>query len=348
MTHAAPDANDAVLNQIARVKRAVRALDVSALKGASREALGGLSRTLVRVLEEARGLGCRLTDLTDEILEGTPDRASLADPAGARRPPNALDVGDLAFVLRMSLNRYQVELEAAKTPASMLGVCESCRYELEQALVSLEQRFQGEASLVARERGVEASLKCRRAYARLRAGALEVGDVARGRGGSVKALRAAGALIALLIGSDGYPYFRASDRLLLAQLERRVLDYLEHGGSAAHGLRIFHDFKTFVDRLAVINLRQDLRKHDACCLSHWLAELEDAALGSSSLIDSVNRYGEAIRGRDVQFDALLEGRATLTRSGLVSDLQRMLGSLASSRESSEQPAPPAASARTTA
>lgn len=344
--HATPDSNDAVLDEIASVKRAVRALDVGALKGASREALSELSRSLVQVLEKARGLGCRLTDLSDEIREGTA-RASLAGPAGARRPPNALDVGDLAFVLRMSLNRHQVDLEAAKTPASVLGVCESCRDELEQALAALEQRFHGDPSFPARDRGVEASLKCRRAYARLRAGALEAGDVARGRGGSVRALRAAGALIALLIGSDGYPYFRASDRLLLAQLERRVLNYLEHGGSAARGLRIFHDFKAFVDRLAVINLRQDLKKHDAGCLNHWLAELEDAALGSTSLIDSVNKYKEAIRGRDVQFDALLEGRATLTRSGLVNDLRRMLGSLASNRDASNQSAPEA-SARTTA
>lgn len=346
--HATSDPSDIVLDEIASVKRAVRALDVCALKGASREALGELSQSLLRVFEEARGLGCRLTDLSDEIREGAPERASLAGPLGTRRAPSALDVGDLAFVMRMSLNRHQVELEAATTPASMLGVCESCRHELEQALAALERRFQGEPSFLARERGVEASLKCRRAYARLRAGMVEVGDVSRGRGGSVRALRAAGALIALLIGSDGYPYFRASDRLLLANLERRVLNYLEHGGSAARGVRIFHDFKAFVDQLAVINLRQDLKKHDTGCLSHWLAELEDAVAGSSSLIDSVNRYREAIRGRDVQFDALLEGRATLTRSGLVSDLRRMLGSLAPKREGSDEPSRPEAPARTTA
>lgn len=347
-SHVTSDPSDAVLDEIASVKRAVRTLNVGALPGASGKVLSELSKSLVRVFEEARGLGCRLTDLSDEIREGTPERASVTGVLGARRSPSALDVGDLAFVMRMSLHRHQVELEAAKTPASMLGVCKSCRHELEQALAALEQRFQGEPSFLVRERGVEASLKCRRAYARLRAGVVEVGDVARGRGGSVKALRAAGALIELLIASDGYPYFRASDRLLLADLERRVLNYLDHGGSAARGLRIFHDFKAFVEQLAVINLRQDLRKHDACCLSHWLRELEGAVAGSSSLIDSVNKYRDAIRGRDVQFDALLEGCATLTRAGLVTDLRRMLGALAPSLDGSHDPARSQAPARTTA
>lgn len=345
--HATPDPSDAVLNEIACVQRTVRALDVSGPDRADREVLRELSKSLSRVFEQARGLGCRLTDLSDELRQGALDRASHVGPVGLGSVPNALDVGDLAFVMRMSLNRHQLELQAAKTPESLLGVCESCRVELERALAALEQRFRGEPPPIARERGVEASLKCRRAYARLRAGVVEVGDVARRRAGSLKALRAAGALITLLIGSDGYPYFRASDRALLATLERRVVNYLEHGGSAARGVRIFQDFRAFVDQLSVINLRQDLKRHDASCLNHWLADLDDNDTGSSNLIDSVNKYREAIRGRDVQFDALLEGRATLTRAGLVNDLRRMLGSLVTGRDS-EGSALHDASARTIA
>ena len=346
--HATSDPCDAVLDEIASVKRAMRAIDVQASADASVEASAELSRSLVRVFEEAYGLGVRLTDFSDEILENTPERASFVGALGTRPAPSALDVGDLAFVLRMSLNRHQREFEAARSPASMLAVCARWRDELEQALAALEQRFQGEPASLVRERGVDASLKCRRAYAHLRAGLEAVGEVARGREGSVSALRAAGALIALLIGSDGYPYFRAADRLQLASLERRVLSYLEHGGSAARGLRVFHDFKAFVDRMAVINLRQDLKNHDACCLTHWLAELDDTVAGTIDLLDSVAKYREAIRGRDADFDALLEGRATLTRVGLVNDLRRMLGSLALERESSGEHALPGTPARTSA
>lgn len=326
--HATSDPCDSVLDEIASVQRAVRALDVDAYQGAGPSVLDELSKSLARVLHEAHDLGCRLTDLSDEILERTPERASIAGPLGMHRAPSALDVGDLAFVMRMSLDRHRLELQAAETPASVLGVCERCRHELERELAALEQRFHGALLDQPRKRGVEASLRCRRAYASLRAGVVEFGEVARGRAGSVRALRAAGSLIAILIGSDGYPYFRASDRLQLAQLERRVLNHLEHGGSAARGLRIFDDFKAFVAGLAVINLRQDLKKHDACCLKHWLSELEDAVAGSASLTDSISKYREAIRGRDAGLDALLDGRATLTRPGLVADLRRMLGSLA--------------------
>ena len=325
---ATSDPGDNVLDEIASVQRAVRAIDVGAYQGASFAALGELSKSLGRVLREARGLGRRLTDLSDEILERTPERASSDGLSEPRRSPSALDVGDLAFVMRMSLDRSQVELEAAETPTLMLGVCARCRQELDQLLAVRELRLQGEPSPVMRERGVEASLKCRRAYARLRAGVVAVGEVTRGRRGSVEALRSAGAMIALLIASDGYPYFRLSDRLGLASLERRLLNYLEHGGSAGRGLRIFQDFKAFVDQLAVINLRQDLKKHDACCLSHWLSELEGAAVAHASLIGSVEKYRDAIRGRDAEFDALLEGRATLTRGSLITDLRRLLASLA--------------------
>lgn len=346
--HATSDPCDTVLDEIASVKRAVGAIDVCAYQGASPEALGELSKSLARAHEEARGLGRRLTDLCDEILERTPGRVPIEGPLGERRSPSALDLGDLAFVLCMGLNRNQLELESAKTPALMLDVCERCRHDLELSLAALEQRFQGESSTVPRERGVEASLKCRRAYARLRAGMLEVGDVARGRDNIVRALTTAGALIALLIGSDGYLYFRASDRLQLASLERRVLNYLEHGGSFGRGLRLFEDFKLFVDQLAVINLRQDLRRHDVGCLSHWLSELEGAGSSSVDLMGSVNKYREALQGRDAELDTLLEGQTTLTRLRLIADLRRLLSLLAPGRREFDDHAPPSASTRSSA
>lgn len=346
--HATSDPCDAVLDGIASVKHAIQVIDVCAYRRENPETLNELPKSIARVFEAVRALGSRLTDLSGEILEQAPERASSAGLLGARRSPSALDVADLAFLMRMSIDQSQIELEAAGTAASMLEICERYRGQLEQMLAALEQRFEGQPALGTRERGVEASLKCRRAYASLRDGLVDVGDVPRGRAGNIRGLRVAGALIARVIGSDGYTYFRVSDRLQLAELGGRMLDYLEHGGSAARGVRILQDFKAFVDQLAVVNLRQDLKRHDAGCLSDWLSELEGATAGGTKLMDSVSKYREAVRGRDAAFDALLEGRATLTRPGLITDLRRMLDSLAPHDEVSGERAPPANPARTSA
>jgi len=167
----------------------------------------------------------------------------------------------------------------------------------------------------------------------------------RGREGIQAALRAVGTLIVRLVGSDGYTYFRASDRFAISSVQRRILHYLEHGGSVGRGLRVLQDFKVFVEQLAVINQRHDLKTHDEICLRTWLAELE-AGVSGGDLMSSIEKYRDAVQGRDVALDAVLEGTATLSRRSLIIDLRRLLSSLAPETESFDEPASSSLTTRT--
>jgi hypothetical protein len=303
------------------VRAEVAALDVRSYEGATLEGLGGLSKALAHLLLEARNLASRLTDLSAPMLDRAPRDGAYAAlaPCARRRRRGLRDAA-----------RTQPETARARdcsNSALVFDICQRCQRELPQFLAALEARILGEFSQLPRERGIEASLKSRRAYARLRAGAAEVDDGVRGREGIQQALRAAGTLIGKLVGSDGYTYFRVSDRLQITSLQRRILQYLEHGGAAGRGLRVLQDFKVFVAELQVINLRQDLKTHDSVCLRAWIAELEGVAVGGAILVSSLDKYRDAVHGRDVALDAVLEGTATLSRSSLIADLRRLLGSL---------------------
>ena len=337
---ATSDPCDPIFTRIVSVRAEVAALDVPSYEGASLEGLRELSKALRQLLLEARNLASRLTELSGDIL----DRAPEAD--ATRHWSRALDVADVAFVMRLELRQKQQELEAAQGSTLVFDMCQGCQRELAQFLLLLEARILGECPQVPRERGVEASLKSRRAYGRLRAGALEVGDGVRGREGIQQALRAAGTLIVRLVGSDGYAYFRMSDRLQISGLQHRILNHLESGGSAGRGLRVLQDFKGFVEQLAVINQRQDLKTHDASCLRTWLAELEGVAVGGADLMSSINKYRDAVQGRDVALDAVLEGTATLSRRSLITDLRRLLDALAPAAESLDEPASSSVTKRT--
>ena len=337
--HATLDPCDPVLTEIVSVRAEVAALDVAAYEGADLEGLGELSRALCRLLVETRNLASRLSDLSSAMLDRAPDAEA------PRRWPYALDIADVAFVMRLELGQKQHELEAARSSTLVFGLCQRCQKDLAQFLLALEQRIQGEFSQSPRERGVEASLKSRRAYARLRTGVAEVGDGVRGREGIQAALRAVGTLIVRLVGSDGYTYFRASDRFAISSVQRRILHYLEHGGSVGRGLRVLQDFKVFVEQLAVINQRHDLKTHDEICLRTWLAELE-AGVSGGDLMSSIEKYRDAVQGRDVALDAVLEGTATLSRRSLIIDLRRLLSSLAPETESFDEPASSSLTTRT--
>jgi hypothetical protein len=322
------------------VRAGVAALDIRSYEGATLEKLGELSQALLQLLFAARNLASRLTDLSGATL----DRAQHADVT--RHWSCALDVADAAFVMRLELSQKQQELEAARGSTLVFGICQRCQQDLAEFLLALQTLIQGDYAQVPRERGVEASLKSRRAYAYLRRGVAEVGDGARGREGIQRALRSTGTLIAALVGSDGYTYFRASDRLQITTFQRRILEYLEDGGSAGRGLRVLQDFKLFVEQLAVINLRQDLKTHDEACLTSWLAELEGVAVGGADLVSSLNKYRDAVQGRDEALDAVLDGTATLSRRSLITDLRRLLDSLSPEAGSPENAALSSANTRT--
>lgn len=330
--HATSDPCDPVLAEIVSVRAEVAALDVRSYEGATLEGLAELSKALCHLLIEARDLASRLSELSGAMLDRAPETEV------TRHWPYALDVADMAFVMRLELSQKQQEIETARNSTLVFDLCQRCQRELAQFLLELEARVLGEFSQLPRERGLEASLKSRRAYARLRAGAAEVDGTVRGREPIQRALRAAGTLVGKLVASDGYTYFRASDRLQITNLQRRILQYLEHGGAAGRGLRVLHDFKGFVAQLAVINLRQDLKTHDLGCLRAWIAELEGVAVGGADLMSSLDKYRDAVQGRDVALDAVLDGTATLSRSSLVADLRRLVSSLAAEAESLDEPA----------
>jgi hypothetical protein len=149
---------------------------------------------------------------------------------------------------------------------------------------------------------LQTSLAVRRAYGKFRARILAGGDptpdTLRAR------FRGAGTHIAKLVGWDIYPEMRVQDRLLLRELQQRVLDWLRGGPEAtsAAGVRLWQDLTGCLQMFLLVNRRQELVEHDTAIVRALAAQVEASELDASAWASV-----RALEGLDPELDQLLTG-----------------------------------------
>jgi hypothetical protein len=224
---------------------------------------------------------------------------------------NAID--EIAFIAQLELRQREERLAritAGQGVLVLLGECDSSLRRVRKALDAVD-------AAIAKAEGVpprldftselERSLAVRRAYAKFVARILGDGaptvDTLRAR------FRAAGTQIAVLVGRDVYPELRVADRLLLRELQMRILDWLRGGpeATAEAGLRLWQDLACCLEMFSLVSRRQELVAHDRAILRQVAGrELDpgawDALRGLEGLdpqLDAVLRGGPCAGGDDV-------------------------------------------------
>ena len=330
-----------IRNRLAALLNETTAIDILGHETADVREVRYLANHLMRLVAQADALCDALVNV--EALPLDDDEFSEVREHGERpssRRLAAIDrAADLAFIMRMELMHKQRGLENAlsRPRIHLLAECESCQRRLTEGLSALSSCLTG-SSPVPSMKGIAASLVARQAYAKFRTQVGVLPRVEADRDSLRKALRAAGTLIAILVGSDAYPQFRVADRHHVSLLQRRILAFLAEPVSISAGLDLYHDFKAFVELLALINRRQDLRQHDLAQIRHWLSELDEEPDRIDEPLARLERYRPMLYGLDSELDRVFEGRTIVDRVNLLS----MLHALASAERTppGERPTKP--------
>src|SRR5262249_21025571 len=118
-----------------------------------------------------------------------------------------------------------------------------------------------------------------------------------------QALRYAAVSIAVMVGDGEFGDVRVRDRVLILQLQTRIVGWARAGSDPEEGARLYRDVVTTADLLRAINLRQELAAHGrrmardaAQALSGGDPEVALVAAAPALL---------ALRGRDDALDDLI-------------------------------------------
>ncbi|MGN6104308.1 MAG: hypothetical protein ACTHU0_04330 [Kofleriaceae bacterium] len=224
--------------------------------------------------------------------------AAVATKLGSRRA-----VEEIAFIAQLELRQREDRLGrigARHGATALLGECDSSLRRVRKALNAVDAaiaKAEDVPPLLDFTSELGTSLAVRRAYAKFRVRLKLDGEPApealRAR------LRAAGTAIAILVGWDAYPEMRVQDRLLLRDLQQRILGWLRGGqdSTAAAGLRLWQDLGACVELFSLINLRQELVAHDAAVVRG----LVEAAPSGAALRAALR----PLEGLDPELDVLL-------------------------------------------
>lgn len=214
-------------------------------------------------------------------------------------------VEEIAFIAHLELRQREERLERVKPSqgtTALLGECDSSLRRIRKALTAVDAaiaKVESVPPLLGFTSELHSSLAVRRVYAKFRSRVLAGGepppDSLRAR------LRGVGTQIAMLVGWDVYPELRVQDRLLLRDLQQRVLDWLRGSDATpASGLRLWQDLAGCVEMFALVNRRQELVEHDSTIIRTVLQRLE-----ASEPSERVWQDIAALEGLDTELDQLL-------------------------------------------
>lgn len=198
---------------------------------------------------------------------------------GAETASSHEAVEELAFVAQLELRQRQTRVSHAQRGSDLLNRLvehESALRRIERALGALDHaiaRFEHVPSLLDHTPLLQTSLAVRRAYARF---ALVVANAGPPTTTELRPrLRQLGTQIAVMIGWDIYPSLRVQDRLVLRQLQDRVLAWMRSpDADPADGVRIWSDLASCVEMFQQVRNRQELREHDQVTVVALTAQLE--------------------------------------------------------------------------
>jgi len=227
--------------------------------------------------------------------------AAVASKLGSRRA-----VDEIAFIAQLELRQREDRLSRIRSnqgAVALLGECDSSLRRIRKALNAVDAaiaRAESVPPLLDFTSELQTSLAVRRAYAKFCARILGDGEPTEA---TLRArFRATGTQIAILVGWDAYPEMRVQDRLLLRDLQQRILDWLRGGpdASAAAGIRLWSDLAASIEMLTLVNRRQELIAHDGAVVRELFAKGEELE------VDAVTLHAlAAIEGLDKELDELL-------------------------------------------
>ncbi len=213
-------------------------------------------------------------------------------------------VEEMAFVAQLELNQRLerlLRLKETHSPAVRLGECDGALRRTRKALAAVDRavsKADGVEPLLDFESELVTSLRVRGAYVKLRQRLrpLEHDDnPVRVR------LRLAGTLIAKVVGWDAYAQMRVGDRLMLRDLQTRILSWLgTEQSTAAGGEQLMADFAAFGELLSLVNRRQELVEHDCAALERAMEALEGGR------VSEIPALVAPVRGRCRNVDELLD------------------------------------------
>lgn len=301
----------------------IRAYELATAEQVDRE----LKPAVLRLLTEARSLLSEILQACERALSeaeaGQSSGTGLDSPTSAAMPfERAIDatlearagsrraVEEIAFIAQLELRQRFERLERvvpAHGHGTMLDECDSSLRRSRKALTAVDAaiaRAERVAPQLDYTSELQQSLMVRRVYSKFRERALEGGEPTTD--GLRARFRAVGTLFAKLVGEDIYPDMRVRDRLLLRDLQQRVLVWLRAGETAkpALGLRLWQDIAACIEMLSLVNRRQELIEHD----HGRVRAAEEALVGQSDvqpLSDALRSTLKPLQGLDLELDRLL-------------------------------------------
>lgn len=260
-----------IREQLGALWAQVGALEPHAALLDNTQRMQSLRAGLVRALGEIESLGARLMEQCESRV--------LRLTFGDRRAVRELElVGDVCFMATTETRtkRHALsELSGTDDRARLLSVCSSAFRRARKALISVDgqlSRALGEPQVIDTSSRLQESLEIRVAYSILRRTA--EGSAAPADEQLRTRLRAIELRIQLLSEKELFGRLRIDDRLELCALQRRLLDWLSDASDVKAGMRLYQDALGFTQLLAQVNLRQEVRLHDAALIDVALTRIE--------------------------------------------------------------------------
>lgn len=298
----------------------------------------------VELVPEVRDLALEMLRVIEPLID--PDRGE--ESAEARhggsasafarrvdaliRDSDAVDhIGDLAFMARVELRSKLCRLgDVAELDSwELIGRCGSCLRKVIKAATALDLVL-GDCTGIHHlsfETELETSLQVRRVYGKFRRHLLDFEPSEEAGSRVEQQLNNAATAIARLIGRDVYLDLRVTDRVELRNLQGRLIDWTTRSRHDARaGQRLLEDIRAFVELLAQVNHRQELREHDQRIVPGVLDELAQHP-GTESVPAELRGTLERLYGLEDELDRRLQGRIAVPIDAVRTVLERLEAAL---------------------
>lgn len=276
-----------------------------------------VSLLLADWLPALRGILARALELLDGLeataqkakTDGVDIRQDWSRTTGTLILPRAFEeLSDLCFIAGAESRASLKELEPLDTdsgPWVVIVAMERAQARLSSSLCAVEARLARMSGLRSQTSHVDLgrkSLRARKLVARLRQ---RLSSVVRQEESDIeKRVRTLGTSFAWMLGHDHFSNLRASDRLMVRELQERTVEWLRTSDSTEAGERLCCDAAAFVDLLPLINRRPEVVHHDFKIVLWALGLLADSDPHAPLPCSVVGPLSD-IMGRDEQLDSML-------------------------------------------
>jgi len=221
----------------------------------------------------------------------------------------AQEVADLAFVASGDLRRCAQEVRtarSAKDPWQTAAGADKGLRHLRKGLISVESaihEFEGREAPIRAWFDLDVSLEVRRHYSALRRAVMAAEGTAETDPRA--ALRMFQDLLAKIRASSVYSLLRYSDRRVMHHLMQRI-QRSEGARSFSGRRRLWEDVLGFVQLLAQVNQREEIKDHDRQIIDHAYKTLFRSRRGAAHLSEDLLESLRKVAGRDDELALLVE------------------------------------------